>query len=60
MLIIELLKKMSKNSHTKSYTENKLVNMSKSGKSAYFHYIFVNNFFYANFFAIFSKVLKSA
>ena len=34
--------------------------MSKSGKSAYFHYIFVNNFLVREFFAIFVKSFESS
>jgi hypothetical protein len=40
MLISERLK----NAHTKIYKETNLMNMSKSGKSTFFHHIFVNNF----------------
>ncbi len=44
MLISELLKKMQKNALTKSYKKTNLMNMRKSGKSTFFHHIFVNNF----------------
>ena len=51
MLTSELLKKMEKVTQT-SYKENKLVNMSKSGKSAYFHHIFVNNLLCVNYLSL--------
>jgi hypothetical protein len=54
MLISERWKKLQ----TKNYKETNLMNMSKSGKSTFFHHIFVNNFLCVNFFATFSTVLK--
>ncbi len=54
------VEKVAKNAHTKSYKETNLINMSKSGNSTFFHYIFVNNFLCVNCFATFSTVLKSA
>ncbi len=57
MLISERMKKLQKNAYTKSYKETNLMNMSKSEKSTFFHYIFFNNFLCVNFL---STVLKSA
>ncbi len=41
MLITNLLKNLQKHVPLKSYKQINLMNMSKSGKSAHFHYIFV-------------------
>jgi hypothetical protein len=49
MLISNPLKKFLK-MHKKVISKKSLTNMSKSGKSAYFHHILVNNFFMVNFF----------
>jgi hypothetical protein len=49
MLISEWWKKLQ----TKNYKETNLMNMSKSGKSTFFHHIFVINFLCVNFFATF-------
>ncbi len=48
MLISEWLKKLQKYTQ-KSYRETNLMNMSKRGKSTFFHHIFVNKFLCVNF-----------
>jgi hypothetical protein len=55
MLISERLKKFQKNVHTKSYKETNLMNMSKSGKSTFFHHIFVNYFLCVHFLQFFQQ-----
>ncbi len=45
MLISNPLKKFLKNAPKKSYKQKSLMNMSKSGKSAYFRHTLANNFF---------------
>jgi hypothetical protein len=48
---------ISENAHTKSFNETNMMNMSKSGKSTFFHYIFVN-IFSCNFFDSFEISIK--
>jgi hypothetical protein len=48
MLISTPLKKFLKNAHKKVIGKTNLMNMSKSGKSAYFRHVFANNFFVCN------------
>jgi hypothetical protein len=55
MRISEQLKKLQKNAHTKSYKETNLMDMSKSGKSTFFHHIFVNNFLCVTFLQLFQQ-----
>jgi hypothetical protein len=54
MLISNPLKSFFKNAPKKVISKTSLLNMSKSGKSAYFRHVFVNTFFlvtvYKNFF----------
>ncbi len=56
------VEKVAKNALTKSYTETNLMNMSKSGKSTFFHHIFANPFFVyeyiCNFFNSFGISIK--
>ncbi len=48
--------KLLKNAHKKSYKQNKLTNMSKSQKSAFFRHVFANNFFCVHFFKFFQQI----
>jgi hypothetical protein len=49
------VEKVAKNAHTKSHKETNLMNVSKSGKSTFFHHFFVNNFLCVNLFASFQQ-----
>ena len=44
-LILNLLKKLFKNSPKKVISKTSVTNMSKSGKSAHFRHVFGTNFF---------------
>jgi hypothetical protein len=46
------VEKVAKNAHTKSSKETYLMNMSKSGKSKFFHHSFVNNLLCVIFFNV--------
>jgi hypothetical protein len=50
MLISNPLKIFLKNSQKKVISKTSLMNISKSGKSAYFRHIFANNFSLVHFF----------
>jgi hypothetical protein len=54
------VEKVFKKCTKKVINKTSLMNMSKSGKSAYFCHIFANNFFLVNFLKTFSTDLKSA
>jgi hypothetical protein len=44
-MLISEFKKLQKNAHIKTYKGTNLMNMSKSGKSTFFHHIFVKTFY---------------
>ncbi len=56
----KLFYKKIKNGVKKVISKTSLTNMSKSEKSAYFRYVFANNFFFVHFFKPFSTDSKLA